>query len=178
MTESAGLPPHNSVFRFSANQKCAEILRHALFDIQPRSELEEAYIMQSALYQIFAVHAANSSYLPQSTVSPETRLKKFIEDNYFRELHMKELAQQFGYSHSTMFNAFKKAYNISPLEYLLTLRIEKSKQLLSNKLNDLSIGEIARIVGFNDPLYFSRVFHKKTGITPSLFLKEHNDRKP
>ncbi len=72
-------------------------------------------------------------------------------------------------SRTAMFKAFKNAYNETPLEYLTNLRITKSKELLTNKLNNLSISEVSQIVGFNDPLYFSRVFSKKTGMSPSEF---------
>lgn len=60
----------------------------------------------------------------------------------------------------------------SPKEYLTSLRLEKSMELLRH--TDLSVLEIAESAGFSDQLYFSRVFRKKTGVSPSEYRKHKN----
>lgn len=63
---------------------------------------------------------------------------------------------------------FKKETGESPLEYLTAKRIEYSKQLLGAKYETtMSIKEIASLAGYDDPYYFSRVFKKVTGKSPS-----------
>ena len=171
--KSASLPTHNKVFKFNDNKKCAEIIHKALFDMKPKNELEEAYLMQSALYEIFSLHLRSSATLPASALAPEMQIKKFLDENFFRDININELTKKMHYSRTAMFKAFKNAYNETPLEYLTNLRITKSKELLTNRLNKLSISEVSQIVGFNDPLYFSRVFSKKTGLSPSEFRKRH-----
>ena len=62
---------------------------------------------------------------------------------------------------------FKKRIGSSPMKYLTELRIEKAKELIAT--NSMSLSNIAQMTGFNDPLYFSRVLKKTTGIPPKEF---------
>jgi AraC-like DNA-binding protein len=72
---------------------------------------------------------------------------------------------------------FIKEHGISPTKFLLQKRITLSKQLLSNKDNNLRINEIAKTCGFTDHAYFCRIFKKETGVNPNDFqlnlLKEN-----
>ncbi len=64
---------------------------------------------------------------------------------------------------------FQKSMQTSPARYIEKLRIDKSKELLSD--TDLTVSEISNVVGFNDPFYFSKVFKKNTGHSPVDFRK-------
>lgn len=65
---------------------------------------------------------------------------------------------------------FKKEALKTPIKYLEYIRIDYAKQLMKNKT--LKIKEISILSGFNDPYYFSRVFKKNTGKSPSAYLNE------
>jgi AraC-like DNA-binding protein len=68
---------------------------------------------------------------------------------------------------------FKKEMKLSPLEYLNKLRMKNAEKLLiSMRSNEYTMAEIAQMCGFEDPLYFSRVFKKYCGCAPSVFAKE------
>ena len=73
-------------------------------------------------------------------------------------------------SKSYFSHTFRKRMGVSPVQYLNTQRIEKAKEFLLS--NSMSISTIARLVGFDDPLYFSRVFKKHTGIAPQMFYQK------
>ena len=62
---------------------------------------------------------------------------------------------------------FKDTIGVSPMRFLTSLRMERAKELLLTE--SLSVSEAARLVGYQDPLYFSRVFKKFTGISPGRF---------
>ena len=67
---------------------------------------------------------------------------------------------------------FKEAFGTTPQEFLMYLRIDNAKHLLSQTYTDqISISEVAYLSGFYDPLYFSRAFKKRTGQSPKEFLK-------
>ena len=60
-----------------------------------------------------------------------------------------------------------KKIGISPQEYLLSLKMEKACNLLTNL--QLSIGDVARQVGYEDQLTFSKIFKKSKGVSPKLY---------
>ncbi len=87
------------------------------------------------------------------------------------------LTTRFGYSISYISRLFKNQTGYTPGEYLLNQRITKAKELLVQEPK-LKSKEIARIVGYSDPLYFSRVFKKATGYYPSEYRENaHLDEK-
>ena len=82
---------------------------------------------------------------------------------------LSELAEKNFISQSHLISLFHARYGISPQEYLLSARIDRAKELLKNK--DESIKSVALSVGIENSLYFSRLFKKKTGVTPTEFAK-------
>lgn len=165
--KKCGFPQHNSVFTFGQTKACGEILRKALFDINPQSEWEEASMMQAAFYQIMALHLAGFRG-QNSGDTVAQKVKEFIQKNYYNDISVEAMAKSFHFSRNYLYMLFKKEYGISPQAYLLNLRVEKAKELLVHEKN-LSVSEVALAVGFHDPLYFSRVFHKRVGVPPSEF---------
>ncbi|NQU45369.1 AraC family transcriptional regulator [bacterium] len=77
--------------------------------------------------------------------------------------------EQLGYSYAHTCRLFRQAYGIAPLRYVNSIRIGRARRLLQD--TQLTISEIAHQVGFRDPGYFTRVFARYTGHTPSLFRK-------
>ena len=67
---------------------------------------------------------------------------------------------------------FKKEVGVTPLEYLTRVRMKKAETMLSAMSNDYSVAEVARLCGYDDALYFSRVFKKSLGCAPSAFAKQ------
>ena len=61
-------------------------------------------------------------------------------------------------------HAFKREYGVSPINYMITRRIEESKYLLAE--TDLSLSRIAQLLGFSSLSYFSQVFRRSQGISP------------
>ena len=88
----------------------------------------------------------------------------YIENNVDRKISVDVLANISGYSPSHFRRKFGELYGVSPVEYINLLRVEKAKDLLRSQL--YSIHEIARLCGFDNVYYFSRVFKKFTNCTP------------
>jgi len=93
----------------------------------------------------------------------------YIHQNFTREISIAELASKEYLSVSRYRTIFKKITGHSPKDYISNLRINQAKRLLHQ--TNLSICEIAGIVGYQDQLYFSRVFVKCVGCSPSSFRK-------
>ena len=96
---------------------------------------------------------------------------EFIQTNYSRPINIKLIAANLGLSRSYLTVLFKKRLRIGPQEYLIQFRVERACDLLRNPL--LSIGDVARSVGYHDPLTFSKIFKKVKGSSPTRFRKEY-----
>ena len=64
---------------------------------------------------------------------------------------------------------FKQVTNQSPMQYILSIRIANAVSLLET--TDYNVTEISTIVGYDNPLYFSRIFRKQKGISPTEYRK-------
>jgi AraC-like DNA-binding protein len=91
----------------------------------------------------------------------------YLYMNYNRKLSVKELADMSGISVGRYINVFKLITQSTPKEYLIGIRIERACELLTN--TSMSIKEISYAVGFEDQLYFSRIFKKYKDITPTIY---------
>ena len=90
-----------------------------------------------------------------------------INSSYSAQINVTSLAREFGFSTDYFSHEFKKTYGISPQKYVINKRITAAKHLLLT--TDDRVSEIAFACGFNDPLYFTRIFSKEIGISPSSF---------
>lgn len=70
---------------------------------------------------------------------------------------------------------FKKEMGMTPLEYMTKLRMKKAESTLAAMSKDYSVSEVARLCGYDDALYFSRVFKKNFGCSPSAFANAKAD---
>lgn len=91
----------------------------------------------------------------------------YIKFNYSRKIDVKDIANEIGVSRSHLYRVFVSQLGMSPSDYLEKYRVNEALALLKNP--DLSIAEVANSVGFDDPLYFSRVFKKNKGVSPSKY---------
>ncbi|MGN0242538.1 MAG: helix-turn-helix domain-containing protein [Lachnospiraceae bacterium] len=82
---------------------------------------------------------------------------------------LKEYSKNHAINYHSFIRRFTNYTGISPRQYITNIRIEKAKSLLAN--NDFTIAEIAGFVGYQDALYFSRIFKKETGYSPSQYRK-------
>ena len=94
---------------------------------------------------------------------------KFIQYNYSHSIDSTSIADSIGISRSHLYRVFIKHLGLSPNDYLTQYRINRACSLLRN--SDLTISNIANSVGYDDPLYFSRVFKKVKGVSPSMYLQ-------
>lgn len=82
---------------------------------------------------------------------------------------VQDIANEFGISEVHLRRIFKRSEYISPIKYINSLKIDKAKNML--RVSNYTIAEIAFSAGFDDPYYFSRLFKKETGISPSAYRK-------
>lgn len=124
------------------------------------------YLFLSHLIRQNSQHPAGDSR--QTYVANALR---YIQCNYANDIGVNDIARYVGISRSQLYRAFLQDFGIAPHTYLQKYRINEACSLLRNP--GFSIAEIAGSVGFNDPLYFSRVFKAIKNCTPTAYQKNH-----
>jgi len=93
-----------------------------------------------------------------------TRAKFRMNESIENPIGIDQLLEEIPMSYSKFRQAFKKATGLSPNQYYLDIRLNKAKELLTS--TSLSVNEIAYHTGFESIFYFSKLFKKKSGISP------------
>ena len=96
----------------------------------------------------------------------------YIQANY-ATVKIGEVASYVGLHRSYLTNIFKKKLGVSPQEYLMQCRLKRAGYLLLS--SDLPIQEISRIVGYENPLTFSKMFKSFYGVSPKLYRQQNDD---
>ncbi len=94
---------------------------------------------------------------------------QYFNDNYNTDIRVEDYAASRGMSVSWFIRNFKAYTGSTPLQYLVSIRIANAQVLLET--TTYTVTEIGRIVGYDNPLYFSRIFHKQNGVSPSEYRK-------
>lgn len=101
------------------------------------------------------------------------RIRNYIDRNYTQTITYKNFTEEFGYHEKYIGSIFKEIYGISPSKYILELRLEAAKSLM-RQYPEMRLKDIAQAVGYDDALYFSRVFKNSQGISPKAYQKERS----
>lgn len=94
----------------------------------------------------------------------------YINNNFERDISLKDIASYVFLSSSYFTRAFKEEMKISPINYLLKVRVERAKELLTD--TDLKVSDIALSVGFSNQQRFNDIFKKHVKLTPLQYRKE------
>ncbi|OAB40758.1 AraC family transcriptional regulator [Paenibacillus antarcticus] len=100
----------------------------------------------------------------------------YMSTQFAHPVSIEQMCDSLGYNRAYLSRIFKKETGLSPVTYLLKLRIDKSRQLLLER-PELSIEQIASSVGITDALYFSRQFTRFCSMSPSAY-RNRIGRKP
>ena len=167
---------HGFSGRMRLNGEYLDALHHLV--VQLRDELKNigngglfsgvAYLMQ-----IFIFISRNYSGMKNPVQMDLLRLGAtlaYIRAHCTRPLTLEDISRKAAMSQSTLYRVFMKAVGMSPVNYVISQRLALAKQLLAD--SDEEISSIAQQSGFSDSNYFSRLFHRHAGQTPSDYRRK------
>ena len=172
---SCQIPLDTNVFYSSTSSLYIYLFKEIINEIQTcKTGYEE--LLSMYLKQIFILIQRNreerkptiNSYIHEEM----DYARRFFNEHYNESINIEEYAQSRGMSVSWFLRNFKQITSKSPMQYILSIRINNAITLLET--TDYNMAEIAAIIGYENPLYFSRIFKKIKGVSPSEYRKNIN----
>ncbi len=118
-------------------------------------------VLGNTLYEEESEKAA-----PKSVVRT---VKKYIDDNFSNtDLSTETISRELSYNKKYLSATFKKSFGIGISEYMMVIRIQHACALMDQGFKHIK--EIAALCGYNDPMYFSKVFRKRMQVTPTEYI--------
>ncbi len=156
------------------NSSDRELIISAMQKVYQNSgkEHDNTLLMFGGFFEFFALI---SRLFPKAKESSSTdvlrKATNFISQNYQRDITVEEIAEVVSISRSQLYRHFMQNMEISPIDFLTSIRIEKAKTLLLE--TNISIEEVSNSVGFASSIYFSRLFKKHENQSPLAYRKEN-----
>jgi AraC-like DNA-binding protein len=159
------------------NYSAIEVLMKKMIDIYDseglgKELLLKAYLLE-ILYAVYVALAQKNTY--NNNLRGFEKIKKafdYINENYANKLNVHDLAVLCSLSTNYFATIFKQQTGYAPNEYIIRVRIEKAKMLLTK--SEDTISEISEKIGFGDMHYFSYYFKKIEGMSPSQYRQSIN----
>ena len=116
-----------------------------------------------------------SREIKNDTINDIERAVHYFNENYTKPITIEQYAEEHLMSVNWFIHSFKSVMKVPPMQYITSLRIAAVKGYLEN--SGKSVSEIAAVVGYDNALYFSRIFKKRTGMTPKEYrgMQKHID---
>ena len=146
--------------------KCPDSVSRNIYSVMnAQSETQQSEAIFKTLMRLLNTESTTG----EKTLSIIDSAKEFMVNNYQNELTVSEIAKTVNLSPSYFSKIFKESTTLSPYDYLLSVRLDKAKELLIN--SDIPISEIAYRCGFNSTSNFIYFFKKETALSPLKFRK-------
>lgn len=173
---SYGVPDKGHVFFTGNSAEYHRLFREMIHELQlcrPHFEELLTMLLREVLVRISREFAKGSQMNPFNQAEMEAAVHYFNEA-YNTSISIEAYAASRHMSTCWFIRNFRQYTGNTPMQYILNIRIANAQSLLSGTVYNIS--EIASIVGYDNPLYFSRLFKKQTGLSPSQYRKEQFTR--
>ena len=177
LMDAAGYSPDKPVICPGSPEKIHQMLME-IYKCRGQ-EIYQLISMTARLYNLLAYliedTAKNSPVLTSRIgLSHVQQACDFIANNYSRPITISDIASHANISRSQLYRVFIRHISVSPLQYLLEFRLREACTIMQH--HPQSIKNIAYAVGFENPLYFSTLFKRMTGETPSEYINRCSNK--
>ena len=151
-----------------------EAVQHHAFDylLKPIKEEDLSRVMTSLLSEMDEGEASDEMEDGERPPAYDRMIDNVISEireHYMEDISLTSLSAKYNISMGHLSKMIKESLSVNFSDYIASLRIQRAKELLRD--DRLSIQEIAEIVGYNDYFYFTKVFKRVEGISPSKYRK-------
>ena len=137
-----------------------------------RTNYEEVLtLLLKHIFLLIGRYLKEKSDLGARSLDEIERSIRYFNEHYKEEINVEEYAKSLHMSTCWFNRRFKQITKVTPLQYIIAVRLANAKTLLETK--GYNVSETANAVGYDNPLYFSRLFTKHVGISPSEYKKLH-----
>lgn len=135
--------------------------------LKPWKEERLCELISTAIENVRSMQKTDSIVHSQKDV-----IKDYIDRNYKKDISAKDVAGILGYSDVYFSKVFKQLFDDNFINYLTKIRIDRAKVLLKDV--SFNIKEVGKSVGYADSNYFTKVFKRSIGMSPSEYRSKHN----
>lgn len=166
------LPEKNSRIeeRFKLFEELFSTLKNGYSKNNLEFSITTLFYFLGSLKYLSTYRASEHSYLQSQQRDVAEEAIHFMRENIRKRINLKAMAEFVGYSPSHFSALFQQKTGYSPLHYFNHLKIQEACHFLD--FSEMKVNQISMLVGFEDPLYFSRLFTKTMGYTPSNYRKK------
>lgn len=164
-----GLDPQKHVFSSGAKSFYAQAFEQIILELQLQKEFYEESAALLLIHIIMTAGRHQHDLLHDRCI-PLREVEEVMlhfREHYHEFINIERFVEEKGYGVRSFYRNFKKYTGLTPLQYLLEVRLAKAMKLLET--TDFQVNEIARLVGYENALYFSRLFHRHTGVSPKEY---------
>lgn len=163
---------HSPIYRIGYNDTLISLFKEAIQVAKKQEKHFQQLLAGIVNYMLGLAFSIDSNKKLKNSMNLEfvNRARAFMLENIESNIEIPEVADYLHISYSSFRHIFKQYTGIAPSQYYLNLKIQRAKDML--KSSTASIKEISYILHFDTPEYFTKLFKKKTGLTPSQFREQ------
>lgn len=168
LTEGLGL---GGVHTVGEDARFRELWDNMIRELRLKRPLADELV--AALLRELLVRMARRNREAQTDRPRSTMIERAVDEierRFAEPLTVAALAAQYNVEVCWFSRLFRRQMGVSPQQYLMTVRLAKARELLGR--TECPVGEVARLVGYDNPLYFSRLFSRVCGCSPREYRKK------
>lgn len=172
-----GFPDNERIFPVGTSMEYERIFKRIIIELQRCQDNYEEMLtlLLRHLLIIFQRELSREQVLKNEYLDHEMDTAvTYFNENYNRDINIEEYATSRGMSVSWFIRSFKKFTDSTPMQFIVALRVNNAQVLLET--TNYSINEISKIVGYDNQLYFSRLFHKLKGFSPREYRETRKSK--
>ncbi len=166
------LPREEYVFNIDTSPNWQWMFRKMIQELQLRRDCYQQILGTTLCQMLLDIsrYLSETKQVGSGMPSMVKEATRYFNENYNKPVSVEEYAQNHQMTPCWFIQNFRKITKFTPMQYIISLRITAAISLMQN--TDYNISQVAEAVGYDNPLYFSRLFKKHTGMSPTEYQKK------